>query len=100
LSLFRQGAAQAATLTAQAGLPSDLKGGADAYAGAPAIHLTAREQEVLTMMAKGLKAAEIGRVLGISVNTVNGYVREIYRKLDISSRAEAALEATRRGLVH
>lgn len=63
------------------------------------VKLTGREVEVLRMMGKGYKAAEIGRSLQISVNTVNGYVREIYRKLDISSRAEAALEATRRGLI-
>lgn len=63
------------------------------------VKLTAREVEVLRMMGKGYKAAEIGRTLQISVNTVNGYVREIYRKLDISSRAEAAIEATRRGLI-
>ena len=61
--------------------------------------LTQREEEVLSMMGRGLKAAEIGRRLAISVNTVNGYVREVYRKLGISSRAEAALEATRRGLL-
>lgn len=61
--------------------------------------LTLREEEVLSMMGRGLKAAEIGRRLSISVNTVNGYVREVYRKLGISSRAEAALEATRRGLI-
>lgn len=63
------------------------------------VKLTAREVEVLRLMGKGYKAAEIGRGLQISVNTVNGYVREIYRKLDISSRAEAAIEATRRGLI-
>ncbi len=64
-----------------------------------AARLTLREEEVLSMMGRGLKAAEIGRRLSISVNTVNGYVREVYRKLDIGSRAEAALEATRRGLI-
>ncbi|MCB2031654.1 MAG: DNA-binding response regulator, partial [Rhodoferax sp.] len=38
-------------------------------------------------------------LLGISAHTVTSYVRDIYRKLDISSRAEAAVEAARRGLV-
>ena len=38
-------------------------------------------------------------MLGITRNTAAGYVKVIYRKLNISSRAEATLEATRRGLV-
>ena len=46
-----------------------------------------------------LTPKQAARRLAISVNTVNGYVREVYRKLGISSRAEAALEATRRGLL-
>ena len=44
----------------------------------------------------------IGRVaemLGITRNTAAGYVKGIYRKLNISSRAEATLEATRQGLI-
>lgn len=65
----------------------------------PRVSLTEREVDVLRLMAKGYKAVEIGRLLTITVNTVNSYVREIYRKLGISSRAEATLEATRRGLV-
>ncbi|MEY4748380.1 MAG: hypothetical protein RIQ60_594 [Pseudomonadota bacterium] len=72
---------------------------ADTNALQSAVHLSSREVEVLAHMGQGRKAAEIGRQLGISVNTVNGYVREIYRKLNIGSRAEAALEATRRGLL-
>ena len=39
------------------------------------------------------------RRLGLTENTVAGYVKTIYQKLNISSRAEAALEAHRRGLV-
>lgn len=62
-------------------------------------HLTDREVDVLRLMAKGYKAVEIGRLLELSTNTVNSYVRDIYGKLGISSRAEAALEASRRGLV-
>ena len=42
---------------------------------------------------------EVGPLLGISASTVSSYVRDIYRKLGISSRAEAAMEAARRGLV-
>jgi DNA-binding NarL/FixJ family response regulator len=63
------------------------------------VRLTEREADVLRLIAKGYKAAESARLLEISVNTVNSYVRDIYRKLGIGSRAEAAIEASRRGLV-
>ena len=61
--------------------------------------LTGREVDVLRLIAKGYKAPEAAGLLGLSRHTVTGYVREIYRKLGISSRAEAAMEAARRGLV-
>jgi len=38
-------------------------------------------------------------LLSITTHTVSGYIRDIYRKLEISSRAEATMEAARRGLV-
>jgi len=61
--------------------------------------LTQREIDVLRLIAKGYKVSESGQLLGISAHTVTSYIREIYRKLGISSRAEATLEAARRGLV-
>ena len=45
------------------------------------------------------KLPEIAGQLGLSRHTVADYVKQIYRKLNVSSRAEAALEAARRGLV-
>jgi len=66
---------------------------------APGPHLTAREVDVLRLIAKGYKGPEAAQLLGLTPHTVNGYVRDIYRKLGISSRAEAAMEAARRGLV-
>lgn len=65
----------------------------------PEINLTSREKEVLTLIAKGIKLAEVSEMLTITRNTAAGYVKEIYRKLDVSSRAEATLEAARLGLV-
>jgi DNA-binding NarL/FixJ family response regulator len=62
-------------------------------------HLTEREVEVLRLIGKGYKAPEAAGLLQLSAHTVSGYVRDIYRKLGISSRAEAAMEAARRGLV-
>ena len=63
------------------------------------IALTERESEVLQLVGKGYTLPEIAVQLGLSRHTVADYVKQIYRKLDISSRAEAALEAARRGLV-
>lgn len=60
--------------------------------------LTARETEVLGMIGRGLTLAEAGGALKISGQTVATHVKSIYRKLGITSRAEAALEAVRRQL--
>ncbi|MBY4594412.1 response regulator transcription factor [Ottowia caeni] len=60
--------------------------------------LSAREREVLCLLAQGVRIAEIGESLGISRYTVGDHVKNIYRKLNISSRAEAALRARGMGL--
>jgi DNA-binding NarL/FixJ family response regulator len=62
-------------------------------------HLTNREVEVLGLLGKGLTAVEIAGILGFSQNTCATHIKAIYRKLNVSSRAEAAIEADRRGLV-
>ncbi len=64
-----------------------------------AVALTERETEVLGLVARGHTTLEIAHKLGISKFTVADYVKQVYRKLNVSSRAEAALEAVRRGLV-
>lgn len=61
--------------------------------------LTERESEVLRIIAKGLTQAECARILALSPYTVAGYVKDIYRKLNVGSRAEAALVARDMGLV-
>ena len=63
------------------------------------VALTERESEVLQLVGKGYTLPEIAGQLALSRHTVADYVKQIYRKLNISSRAEAALEAVRRGLV-
>ena len=61
--------------------------------------LSAREEEVLRLIAQGFSRKEIAVELSVSVNTIASHVGAIYYKLDISSRAEATLEALRRGLI-
>lgn len=60
--------------------------------------LTAREQEVLTLIGRGMRNAEVAADLKLSENTVSGYIKVIYRKLGISSRAEASWHAAQLGL--
>jgi len=60
--------------------------------------LTARETEVLTLIAKGMTVGETARLLALRPQTVASYVKTIYSKLNVSTRAEATLEAVRRGL--
>jgi DNA-binding NarL/FixJ family response regulator len=64
----------------------------------PHVQLTDRENEVLLRVAKGFTLPEIGQQLNLSRHTIADYVKQIYRKLNVSSRAEAALEAQRLGL--
>lgn len=62
-------------------------------------NLTPREQEVLTLVAKGYAVPEVADFLTIKKSTCYGYVKDIYRKLSINSRAEATLEAAKMGLI-
>ncbi|MES2091529.1 MAG: response regulator transcription factor [Pseudomonadota bacterium] len=64
----------------------------------PNVQLTDRENEVLLRVAKGFTLPEIGVQLNLSRHTIADYVKQIYRKLNVSSRAEVALEAQRLGL--
>ncbi len=61
--------------------------------------LTERERAVLTQLARGLLYDDIGKLLGVSVNTVRSFVRTIYGKLDVNSRTEAVLVGIKLGLI-
>lgn len=61
--------------------------------------LTARETEVLAMIGSGLMIKQVASKLGIGYHTVNDNIKSIYRKLGIRTRAQAAAEAGRRGLI-
>lgn len=61
--------------------------------------LTARELDVLRLIADGADNATIGRALSISTHTVKQYVTNILEKLEVRSRVQAAVYAVRAGLV-
>ncbi len=61
--------------------------------------LSAREHEVLRLIEKGLTYDEIAQALDITWHTVTGYLRRVYRKLEVNSRGEAVFEARFRGLL-
>jgi DNA-binding NarL/FixJ family response regulator len=61
--------------------------------------LTPREVEVLTFLSKGFTIKEIAGLMTIKWFTVNDHIKSIYRKLNVSSRAEAAVLASKQGLV-
>lgn len=61
--------------------------------------LTERERDVLILISKGLNRMEIAEHLKIGPATVATHIGAVYRKLDISSRSEATIEAIRLGLI-
>ena len=65
----------------------------------PALRLSARELEVLQLVAKGMSNRDIGTQLAISENTAKKHIRNILEKLHLKSRVEAALHAVKQGLV-
>ena len=61
--------------------------------------LTRRESEVLALVARGHSNQEIADALVLSVRTVHRHVENVYGRLGIHNRAEAALKAVELGLV-
>jgi DNA-binding NarL/FixJ family response regulator len=59
-----------------------------------AVELSPREREVLELLARGYLYKEIAEMLKISVQTVNTYIRRIYEKLHVRSRAQAVAKYT------
>jgi DNA-binding NarL/FixJ family response regulator len=66
----------------------------------PTAHaLTPHETRVLRMLADGSSYQDVGDQLGISVNTVRNYIRQIYEKLHVHTKSEAVSKALRGRLI-
>ncbi|WP_315778940.1 MULTISPECIES: response regulator transcription factor [unclassified Bradyrhizobium] len=68
-------------------------------AASDAFQLTARERDVLALMAEGCSNKEIARSLGISVHTAKFHVGSLLEKLDATGRTDAVAHAARRGII-
>ncbi|NBP86617.1 MAG: DNA-binding response regulator [Mycobacteriaceae bacterium] len=67
--------------------------------GRSVLDLTPRELEVLRLAAEGLSNSEIGSRLYVTEQTIKFHLGNIYRKMGVSNRTEAAHQALRRGLI-
>lgn len=67
---------------------------------ATSIALSAREVEVLRLVAKGLRNRDIARVIGRTTGTVKSHLKNILEKLGVEDRTEAVTIALQRGIIH
>jgi DNA-binding NarL/FixJ family response regulator len=65
----------------------------------PVSPLSERELEVLNLISRGYSNHECAGILSVSVNTIGTHVKNIYRKLEVNSRAEALFEAMSQGII-
>lgn len=68
-------------------------------AALPAPHLTGRELEVLRLLASGLSTGEIATALSISPITARNHITRVIEKLDVKTRLQAVVTASRQGLL-
>lgn len=80
-------------------LAADVETGGSKDALPASDRLTARELEVLRLVASGLTNKEIGARLSVTVATVKTHVENIIQKLQVSDRTQAAVQALARGLL-
>jgi DNA-binding NarL/FixJ family response regulator len=64
------------------------------------LRLTQREKEILSLLGKGFSNKDLAKLLGLSPETVRTHTKNLYRKLNVSDRAEAVREAIQRGFLH
>ena len=63
------------------------------------LRLTARETDVLRLIAVGCTYAETGRRLGVSAHTIASHIKKAYRKLDVHSATAAVDRARQLGIL-
>lgn len=89
-----------ASLTAEVEAVEQKLRGLTTGPSAPAeVALSRREFEVLAHVALGCRNAEIAERLGLRLDTIKSYMRNIMTKLEVHSRHEAVVEARRQGLI-
>ena len=64
------------------------------------VHLSPREEQILGLMAKGYNIPDAAKLLDISQHTAAGYLKQVYKKLQVNNRADATLKAYELGLVN
>jgi DNA-binding NarL/FixJ family response regulator len=67
--------------------------------GIAAAELTARDRQILALLARGATSRQIARKIGLSHQTVRTYIQQVLRKLNVHSRVEACLAASALGLL-
>jgi DNA-binding CsgD family transcriptional regulator len=71
----------------------------EGHAAAPDLNLTARERDVLALLAEGASNKAVALRLGISVHTAKFHVRSLLEKLDATGRTDAVAHAARLGVI-
>jgi two-component system NarL family response regulator len=77
--------------------PPEILAAIERRAGQPA--LTSRELQVLELLAEGKRTKEIAATLGVTVDTANAHIKNIYSKFAVHGRAAVVAEAVRRGFI-
>lgn len=100
VAALRAGETSAAPDPAGVGASSDVRDGAETWTTTedPLERLSPREREILGHIARGASNKHIARALDIAETTVKIHVQHILRKLDLSSRVQAAVFAAKHGL--
>lgn len=86
-------------LTRWRGLPPTANSPDQPHRPDDSVHLSDRETQVLDLIARGYAYAEIARLTGTTINTVQTHIKHLYGKLAVHSRSEAVFEASRMGLL-
>jgi len=80
-------------------LPLERAAGGIDWTPQRALHLTPQEVRLLKLLADGYSYDGCAGQLDISVNTVRNYIRSVYEKLDVHSKAEAVTKALRSRII-